>query len=148
MRNFIKIILIACLPGMPVLQAQQRADKVENLRVEYITRQVGLTEAEAEKFWPLYNEYHLKLRENRKLSRQLTQKNSKDLTEDDARSFLDNEARLRREEYDIYNRYSEWIRKVIGDKKYVLLRSAEESFRREMVQAIRERRQNHTKPTK
>src|SRR5688500_13917796 len=61
MNSRIVIALIAIVFCLPVA-AQRRADKVEALRVAYITKHVSMSEIERERFWPVYNEYHDKLR--------------------------------------------------------------------------------------
>ena len=38
-------------------QTQSKDDKVEAVRVAYITSQLNLTPEEAQKFWPVYNKY-------------------------------------------------------------------------------------------
>ena len=45
---------------------QAMADKVEALRIAYITQQLNLTPEEAQKFWPIYNVYKSELEGLRK----------------------------------------------------------------------------------
>jgi membrane-associated HD superfamily phosphohydrolase len=47
-------------PGRPPLGP--RNEKVELLKVNYITKELNLTKEEAEKYWPVYNEYHKNIR--------------------------------------------------------------------------------------
>ena len=40
--------------------AGKRAEKIQALYIAYITQQLNLTEAEAQKFWPLHKQYDKK----------------------------------------------------------------------------------------
>ena len=51
---------------LPQPQDQKVRDKIEAARIAYITDQLQLTPAEAEKFWPIYREFADKRREIRR----------------------------------------------------------------------------------
>src|ERR1700727_1361572 len=44
-------------PPPPIDPQEQRAQNIEALKVAFISRQLNLTPYEAERFWPLYNQY-------------------------------------------------------------------------------------------
>src|SRR5690606_18064590 len=50
---------------------ESRKEKIESLKIAFITTELELTPEESEKFWPLYNEMELKLKKVRKERRQL-----------------------------------------------------------------------------
>jgi Skp family chaperone for outer membrane proteins len=51
-------------------QAQQRdGERLEALKVAYLTKKLNLTTEEAQKFWPVYNEYMAELKKVRQDSR-------------------------------------------------------------------------------
>lgn len=53
-----------------VSQAQQRdGERLEALKVAYLTKKLSLTSEEAQKFWPVYNEYMDELKKVRADSR-------------------------------------------------------------------------------
>lgn len=55
-----KIILIIFLSLPFMMHAQTRAgdkEKLETIQIAYLSRELSLTPAEAEKFWPVYNKY-------------------------------------------------------------------------------------------
>lgn len=59
-----KILLFVWMLGLGfVAQAQdKKEDALEALRIAFISKQLELTPAEAEKFWPVYNKYQGDLR--------------------------------------------------------------------------------------
>ncbi len=53
-----------------VTQAQQRdGERLEALKVAFLTKKLSLNPEEAQKFWPVYNEYQTELRKARQDSR-------------------------------------------------------------------------------
>ena len=117
--------------------AQQR-DKLEALRVSFITKRLELANAEAEKFWPLYNEYNDKLRALKKNLRQHYHQYA-DQSDDQAEQLYQLDLQSRQAEADLHKTYGEKIKAVIGVRKTVRLKIAEEDFRKEMINTIRER---------
>ncbi|MBK8353862.1 MAG: hypothetical protein IPL13_00425 [Saprospiraceae bacterium] len=66
--KFIAIMLFAFVYSLTGVQAQQGnkkgqiGDRIQAQMVAYLTSELSLTPQEAEKFWPLYNEYKNKER--------------------------------------------------------------------------------------
>src|SRR6266545_1050829 len=44
----------------------EKADKVEGIKVAYMNKELNLTPEEAQKFWPIYNNYFSEIRQARK----------------------------------------------------------------------------------
>ena len=116
----------------------QKRDKLEALRVDFISKRLELTNDEAEKFWPLYNEYNDKVRALKKNLRQsYHQYNGQ--SDDQAEKLYQLDLQSRQAEADLHRTYGEKIKAVIGVRKTVRLKIAEEDFRKEMINTIRER---------
>lgn len=135
-RAFIASLLLSVLIKVT---AQEKPDKVEALRVSYITRHVAFTEQEGQKFWPVYNEYHNKLRVLRRKLRQTHRQYNESLTEEETRTLAAAEMELRESELKVHQVYSAAIVGILGHRKYMRLRLAEEQFRREMLKTLRDR---------
>jgi len=58
--GFCLLLGAAALQGMAQRPAAGSGDAVESLRIAFMTEQLALSPAEAEKFWPLYREYQAK----------------------------------------------------------------------------------------
>jgi hypothetical protein len=73
-----KICLISCLYiliGHNILaQAVDRKEQLESQKVAFITKQLSLTIEEAQRFWPVYNEFQQKKEEINRNKRQLLKK--------------------------------------------------------------------------
>jgi hypothetical protein len=121
------------------MAAQTEKDKVEALRINFITKKLELTSADAEKFWPVYNEYNDKVKAIRKNLRQSYKKKSENLTDKDAEELYYLEIQSKQAETDVHKQYSEKIKIIIGVRKLVKLRIAEEEFKREIINSIKEK---------
>ncbi len=139
--NFLKHILI-CLIVMVQLQplfAQNEKDKLEALRMNFISKKIELTVSESEKFWPIYNEYTDKLKAIKKNLRQTYRRKAEITNDKDAEELYQLELQSKQTEVDIYKQYSEKIKSIIGIKKLIKLRLAEEEFKREMINSIKDK---------
>ena len=115
----------------PVLQQteESRADKIEALRIAFISQQLSLTPAEAEKFWPVYNQYKGDLETIRKNFKT----NGQPLT---AEQQID----LEQKKLDLKKKYKPLFEGAIGKDKVNQLYNLERKFQEKLKEII-ERRQ-------
>ena len=64
MKNLIFTLIL--LTSFSIFSQESKSDKVEAMKVGFITNKLELTAKEAQTFWPLYNEYNSKLEKLRK----------------------------------------------------------------------------------
>jgi Spy/CpxP family protein refolding chaperone len=117
-------------------------EKMQADRVAFLTEKLELTVDEAQKFWPLYNEY-LKQREDlikgrrEKMRKDFEPENVTDQDLDMMLSdILDQEVRLAQIKKDYFTK----IRQVLPVKKVLTLHRAEQEFMNHMLNRIREGR--------
>jgi hypothetical protein len=139
-----KLIIKIIIAFATVLQsysafAQSKADKVEALRANFITKKLELTASESEKFWPLYNELNDKINALRKNVRKTFTINPEKLTDAEAEEVYQIDIRSKVLEAEVYKQYSEKIKAAIGVKKAVKLRIAEQAFKREVINSIKDK---------
>jgi hypothetical protein len=128
------IALIFCASGFA--QPAEK-DKVEALRVSFITKEISLTPSEGQSFWPLYNEYNDKIRALRKTFKMNYGKKTNFSSDSEAEDFLNAEIKLKQNEVDLQKEYTEKFKKVLGAKKTALLRKAEDAFKRKLIETIK-----------
>jgi Spy/CpxP family protein refolding chaperone len=148
------IILFTLLIFIPVLiiNAQQRPDgdhrkgdperheKFMAMRIAYFTEQLELTSTEAEKFWPLYNEYEkdkstLNRERRRSVRDAATQMES--LTDEDAKTIIEKHIDLWEKEAELDTEFYIKLAEILPPKKIVKLTLAEIGFREYMLKQIR-----------
>lgn len=119
---------------------KDRDEKIDRLKIAFITTELNLTSAEAEKFWPVYNEMEGKIKELRKANRKTEQeiRDSYDtMTNEDAKKKLAATFENDEKEIALRKEYSEKISKIIGEKRSLKLLSLEHEFRRELLDRLR-----------
>jgi hypothetical protein len=132
--TYILVLLIAL--GFSNVSLAQ-ADKVDAQRVSFITEKVKLTTAEAQSFWPLYNEYNDKIKTLRKNFRSNYGGKEEIKSDKEADDFLNAEINLKQSEVDLRKEYTDKFKKVLGVKKTAMLRKAEEEFLRILIKTAK-----------
>ncbi len=125
-------------------QAQERRAEVEKRKVAYLATELDLSIEEAQKFWPVYNEFnasrsalYAEVKEARKETRASDQK-SLSAAELDAQ-MTERFARGRKM-IDLEERYYEQFKQVLSTEKLQLFYDSEQQFRREMMRGLREQK--------
>ncbi|MEO6135430.1 MAG: hypothetical protein ABIP35_09770 [Ginsengibacter sp.] len=101
----------------------QRGERIQALKIAFLTQKLKLTSAEAEKFWPVYNEYEEEVKGIR------AGKNDDDV--------LENEQKL----LDIKKKYKSKFEKILGSEKVITLYNAEKEFRNVLIKRLKNQRQ-------
>lgn len=140
MKCVVKIFLFTWLLCLGYsANAQGNKDKVEEVRMAFIDKKLSLTTNEHEKFWPIYNEYNDKIKAVRKNVRQSFHKAPENLSEKEAEELYQLDLKSKQAEVDLHKQYSEKIKAIIGVKKLVILRNAEEEFKKKLLDSIKEK---------
>lgn len=134
---FICVFCIIALSAMA--QPGSKRDKIDALRVTFITSKVALMNQESQLFWPLYNEYNDKADNLKKSFRQqfIRDVDYSTLSDKEAEAYLVAELTLKQKEYELSKEYYEKFKKVLPIKKIALIRRAEEDFKKELIKNIK-----------
>lgn len=67
MKKHVSIFVVMFVLHFPVFSQAELGDRpnIQNLKIGFVTRQLALTSEEAQRFWPLYNEYTHELKKAR-----------------------------------------------------------------------------------
>lgn len=133
------ICIFFCLLMTFQVSAQGDRDKIEAMRYQFISKRLELSSGESEKFWPLYNEYNDKVKAIKKNLRQSYKRKTENMGDKEADELVVLEIQSKQAEADLFKTYSEKIKAVIGSTKLVKLHLAEEAFKREMINSIKEK---------
>lgn len=120
---------------------KQRKEKMEAMKVGFISEKLQLTTAEAEKFWPVYNEFESKRMDLRKkiLGDTPKRQDIDAMNDKEVETRIDNEITLRQQETELFREYNEKFKTVLPVKKVAKLYEAEREFR---MQAVKKRMEN------
>lgn len=127
------------------LSAQERKDKIEAIHTAYLTEKLNLSEDQAQKFWPVYNEYRSEMSELQKQRKQNAQtiKNAggvDNMSDEDVQKLIANEIDIKSRELDLHKKYVVKFREVISLKQVAKLFIAEEQFKLYLLEQLKKRR--------
>lgn len=120
---------------------EARWEKMKAEKVAFLTTKLALTSAEAEKFWPIYNEMEKQRWDAQRARRELENKVSEaeeSLSENEVIKLTRDFAGSMAKEGALMSGYNEKLLKVIPAKKVLKLYKAENEFRMNMIRKYRD----------
>lgn len=128
--------------------AQDRKDKIETMHIAYLSQKLNLTPEEAEKFWPIYNEYKAdqdKLRKQRMDNVQAVIKAGgvDNMSDADVQKLIADETDLETHQLDLRKEYITKFQQAIPIRKVAKFFIAEDEFKRYLLNQLRKRREQN-----
>lgn len=134
------LILVALFNGTATAQIEERINQnLQRHRAEVFTRVLNLTVEEAQQFWPIYNDF-LANRQNIQKKLRLSQ-NTDNLSDADLEQHIKDYFEGQQKDLDLEKDLYQRLRKVLPARKIARLPKAERKFREEIVQKVKERRE-------
>ena len=87
----------------------QRLGQLENAKIAFITNRVSLTQEQAQKFWPLYNEFSARRRELNRSGRLLRRDVTDGMTDQQIRENFNQAFAMRQQELNLEKDYFDKI---------------------------------------
>jgi hypothetical protein len=142
MKKIIFLFLLWSVGTNALLAQKNNRDKIESLKVGFISTQLNLSTEEAERFWPVYNKFNdeqIKLKRNAKLNilDELDAVNT--MSASDADKYLQEMIQFKSNEVELIKRYSIEFKKVLPVQKVVMLFKAENDFKKELLKQLKDR---------
>ena len=147
--NYLRVFLISCCvalaAGRPA-QAQGRArlgqpggriSQLDNARIAFITSRLTLTQDQAQRFWPAYNEFVGKRRELNRTARLLRRDTGNaGLSDAQLRDNLTQDFAIRQQQLNLEKDYFERAQKVLTLRQLAQLYQAERDFTKEVLRRV------------
>jgi hypothetical protein len=142
MKNLI-ILLFVFLTSFSFSQNESKNDKVEAMKIAFLTNKLNLTAKEAQLFWPLYNEYSQKMDVLRIAKKseydEIKSKNSTP-TDKEIESYMEEVFLTKQKELDLQKEYYNKYTKILSMKKVAQLYQAENQFKKELLRIIKDKK--------
>ncbi len=127
---------------------QDRKDKLETMHIAYITQKLDLTPEEAQKFWPVYNQYKAAMEELRKQRMDNIESVKKaggmdNMSEEDVKKLIAAETDIETKQLDIRKEYVTKFQNVIPIRKVAKFFVAEDGFKRYLLNQLKQRRERN-----
>lgn len=132
-------------PSPPSPPDPMRKEKMESMKIAFLTQKLDLTPDEAQKFWPVYNEFQKKREELHKKRREETKSakgNLDSLSDKQIEAFVDGEMAFRQKNLDLEKEYHGKFKSVLPIRKVAKLYRAEDMFARHLLEQISDRGMN------
>ena len=145
-RLFFVGALLLALVGSPPARAQGRGrgrqpggriTQLDNAKIAFITSRLTLTQAQAQRFWPLYNDFVARRRELNRSARQLRNA-ARNTTLSDAqlRDNFNQEFTIRQQQLDLEKSYFDRLQKALTMRQVAELYQAEHDFTRDVLRRV------------
>ena len=142
MKNLI-ILLFVFFTSFSFSQTETKNDKVETMKIAFLTNKLNLTAKEAQLFWPLYNEYSQKMDVLRRAKKseydEIKSKNSTP-TDKEIESYMEEVFLTKQKELDLQKEYYNKYAKILSMKKVAQLYQAENQFKKELLRIIKDKK--------
>jgi hypothetical protein len=117
----------------------QKGERLEALKIGFITEKLSLTSDEAKVFWPVYTKFTDDLKKLRQTTKGKLMEEMADIstmTETEAEKVLTDMLNFKVQEAELFKKYANEFKKVLPTKKVVLLFKAENEFKRELLKQL------------
>lgn len=140
------ILLVACpiVFGQPGQGPDERRERIQSLKIAYITEKLNLTPQEAQVFWPVFNEYEARRNEiEESLGRRgpETRPDIAGMSDSEVDKFITDHLNQEYKLTDLKKEYYEKLKEVLPIKKILKLFEAEESFKRMLLERLQRNQQ-------
>lgn len=126
--------------------AEQKKEKIEAQKVAFITQKLDFTPEEAQKFWPVYNEYDAQKEIlNKAFQKKVKAYKNSSQTTAGADSLLLAEIEHDQALLDLKKTYISKFKAVISSEKIVQLNQAEREFKKMLLKLIRDQKKTEIK---
>jgi Rps23 Pro-64 3,4-dihydroxylase Tpa1-like proline 4-hydroxylase len=138
------LAILATLAVLPLSGQNTNMERLNAYKIAFFTKRLNLTPREAEKFWPVYNEYqdrknkiHL---ERQEINRNFNQ-NELNMTDREMSEAGDKLAGLEVREASLAQEFHNKIKTILSPAKVLRLYQAENQYRLQLLKELQERRE-------
>ncbi len=145
-RGLIILTIAAILPLVGLKAQNQVLEKFNTYKIGFFTKKMNLSSEEAEKFWPVYNEYQKQKMQIQKsrifLVRDFNQ-NESSLSDSQLREMGDKLIKYISDESSLAVEFHKKIREILPPAKVIRYYQAENQYKIQLLKELQENRQQH-----
>ncbi len=139
-RLILLFAIVMFLPQTANSQRQQEAERIASYRIAFFTRRLDLTPTEAEKFWPVYNDYESrknKLQQERAVLLRYINQNERNMSEAELLESADRLVTFPVEEAALTLELHEKLKAILPPVKVLRVYQTEQMFRNQLLNDLR-----------
>jgi Zn-dependent protease with chaperone function len=141
-KKLLTLVLAAFMFTATYAQTSKK-DQREAQKIAFITKTLNLTPEEAQKFWPVHNQYQadkVALRKEQKSAMKRDGQKLEELSDADVETMLDNLIVFKQKELDLKKKYHAQYKSILPIKKVAKLYHAEEQYKKRLAQQKQQNR--------
>ena len=139
----VSIILLGSLTAFSQEKSKNpkmQKERIEQAKIAFLTTKLELTSDEAQEFWPIYNEMHKKIKENRSSMKKLyapVKEGKGDLDDATYKSIIKGTHDSEEKSLELKKEYGDKMADVIGYKRVFELKMAEKEFKKRLMERMK-----------
>jgi len=141
MKKLITLLLIVLSFSAFSQDRQKKLERIKALRVAFLSDRLDLTPEEAQKFWPVFNQYDEKQfqlqHDKRKLMRKLRPENTATLTEKETVALMEEDEKLENDIQENRKKLVKDLQGVIPNQKILMLKQLEIEFKHKLLEQMK-----------
>ncbi len=126
--------------AQPNRDKQDISDRIEAMRISFITQRLDLTPEEAQKFWPVYNEYRKELDKHIGPDEDgpphMRRPDINNMSDEEIIAMMEKEMERQAKLLELRRNYFKKFQKVLPVKKVAKLFEAERDFQRQLIRKL------------
>ena len=145
-RPLLLLFLVFLQTQVNTISAQEpknsRFEKIQSMKIGFITERLNLTPEEAEVFWPIYNDFQNrrdKINRDRNKTNHFFIDHVDNMSDKEIEATLDDYIKYHKQETDLLIEYHEKFKKALPPKKVMKLYISELQFRGFLLEQLRDR---------
>jgi Glu-tRNA(Gln) amidotransferase subunit E-like FAD-binding protein len=147
------LVIIALIFSVTLFAQRPGKEKIKAFKTAFITEKLDLSQTEAQKFWPIYNEFEKKLenlrqRERTEINEKIKNKGLENLSEAEANKLINTAISIKEDELAYHKALINNLRGVLPPQKILKLKRTEEQFKRMLLERLKNRRNQDDRPNR
>ena len=134
------LLLLPVISPMFAQEVDERNEKMQALKVAFITEKINLNSKEAQVFWPVYNECQDKkdkINAQRRSTREYYRQNEASLSDKEIEEILNKLVGFEQQEINLFVEYNNKYKQLLPVKKVMDLYIAENQFKAWIINKLR-----------
>jgi hypothetical protein len=148
-RSIIILVVMLVYPSIELSAQNQNLEKLNTYKIGFFTKRLNLSSAEAEKFWPVYNEYQnqkTRLQLEKTLTIRTFNQNETRLSEKEITALGDKLIGIITEESALAVTLHKKLKEVLPPAKVIRFYQAENQYKQQLLNELQGRQQQRRLP--
>ncbi len=136
------VILLICTLSLSAqnLSKQEKLERIKAQKIAFITNRLQLTTNEAQKFWPVYNEFFAKKEQLNKEKKQVNldlKNNWKNYPDSKKTELIDQLVSFKLKDAELQMEFHNQLKKILPIDKVILLHQVESQFKTYLLKQLK-----------